>query len=71
LKKRPLQPGHKPSAALTTKVQDGHDDDFINIEPCLSLPDSLQRELAPLGREPTEVLNQSLLKRDESPLGNG
>src|SRR2546428_319929 len=48
-------------AALTAKIQSGHDDDLIEIEPSTALPDSLQWEFPLLSGQTAKPGQQAVL----------
>ncbi len=56
-----LELGDETGASLTPKVQDGHDNDLIEVEPGAALPDPLQREFALMGGQTTESSQQPAL----------
>jgi hypothetical protein len=56
-----LEVGDEPRASSLAKVEHGHDDDLIEIDARVTLPDATQRELALLARQAAEVGQQASL----------
>ncbi len=49
-----LELSNKLRTPLTAKIQGGHDDDLIEIEAALSLPNAAERKMALLRGQPAE-----------------
>jgi hypothetical protein len=67
--KRVFKRGDESGASLTAEVQNGHDDNEIEVEAGVALPDALQGELPLLRSQTTEPREQALLHGVEEFIG--
>jgi hypothetical protein len=71
LKEGLLELSNEACAASAAKVESAHDDDLIEIEPCVTLPDSLQREIPLLKSQTAKLGQQTALRRFEGLVRDG
>ena len=68
--KRLFELSDESRAPLTAKIQGGHDDDLIEIEPSTTLPNSLQREFPLLSGQTAKAGQQPVLHRLKEFIGD-